>query len=105
MLTFLMIRGTEPSKDNSIGPEKFSPSLGLKKRKESTQKKTHPDQNSSDSYHDSEIQELMDQLGVRVPSHDQLENYIEKSGNNVEAIIASGVISVSYTHLTLPTKA
>ena len=92
MLTFLMIRGTEPSKDNSIGPEKFSPSLGLKKRKESTQKKTHPDQNSSDSYHDSEIQELMDQLGVRVPSHDQLENYIEKSGNNVEALIAAGVI-------------
>jgi len=92
VLTFLMIRGTDPSKDNSIGPEKFSPSLASKKKKANTQKKSNPDQNSNDPYHDSEIQELMEQLGVHVPSHNELENYIIKSGNNAESLVAAGII-------------
>ena len=91
-LAFLMIRGTEHSKNNSIGPEKFSPSLASKKRKEKTQKNSIPSQNSNDPYHDSEIQELMEQLGVRVPSRNELENYITKSANNAESLVATGII-------------
>ena len=92
VLAFLMIRGTEPSKNNSIGPKKNSPSLASKKRKEKTQKNSIPSKNSNDPYHDSEIQELMEQLGVRVPSRNELENYITKSANNAESLVATGII-------------
>ena len=93
MLALLMIRGTDPNnnettKENSIGPQKYLNSLTSKKRKE----KATPDQESNDSYFDPEMKELMDQLDVRVPSRHQLENYITKSNNNAEALVAAGII-------------
>ena len=82
MLVLLMIRGTDPNnneatKENSIGPQKYLISLTPKKRKE----KATPDQENNDPYFDPEMKKLMDQLDVRVPSRDELENYITKSNN------------------------
>ncbi len=93
MLALLMIRGTDPNnneatKENSIEPQKYLTSLTSKKRKE----KATPDQESNDPYFDPEMKKLMDQLDVRVPSRDELENYITKSNNNAEAMIAAGII-------------
>ncbi len=91
-LTFLMIRGTDPSKDIPMGPKKFSPALNSKKIKENKQKNSSPDQNSNDPYHDSETQELMEQLGVSVPSRNELESYITKNSTDVESLVAAGII-------------
>ena len=34
----------------------------------------------------------MEQLGVRIPSRNELENYITKSANNAESLVATGII-------------
>ena len=83
---------TETNKGNSITSQKSLFSLTSKKRPKKKNKESTPDQDSLDPYFDPEIKKLMDQLGVRVPSRDELENYITKNDNDVEAIIAAGII-------------
>ena len=97
MLCLFVMRGTnsnktETNKGNSITSQKSLFSLTSKKRPKKKNKESTPDQDSIDPYFDPEIKKLMDQLGVRVPSRDELENYITKNDNDVEAIIAAGII-------------
>ena len=97
MLALFIMRGTNSNddvtnKENSVGSQKQLTTLTSKKRKEKTNKESTTDQDSADPHFDPEMKKLMDQLGVRIPSRDELEKYITKSNNNTEALVAAGII-------------
>ena len=97
MLALFIMRGAnsndnENKKENSIASQKKLTTLTSKKRKEKANKESTTDQDSADPHFDLGMKKRMDQLGVRVPSRDELEKYITKSDNNAEALVAAGII-------------